>query len=642
MRRYISLTLLCITCLCSAQPRIDSLKKILANGNKDSRIPALLELCWEYRYSKPDTARKYGFEALEAAMQKKMPSFEAEALHNLAITYEAQGNYQTALNYNFRALKIRKLLADSIKTANTLNNIGISYDELGNFTLALKYYNEAYQIYKKLNDREKLAMVTTNLGILFKGHEDFRQAIAYYKEAYAIYKTLKMPLESAFTEANLGSGYHYTHQYDSCLYYSLKAAKVLKEQHILQFLPVTYANAGIAYFELGNTAKALELLQSALTQHARYGNKKEMSFCNIHLARIMMKQKNNAAAQAYLKQAISLGEQIGASKQVMDAQLLLADVYRDEKDFERAYQAQQAYGFIKDSLFRKEKTRLITEFQTKYETEKKEQQIVSLNQQNTIQQLKIRQRTVLLLIAVALLLAGAIITYLLNNRRKLKAEARLQTEINKQQELTTRAVLDAEERERRRIATDLHDGVGQILSAALMNLSSLFKKLGLKGDEETQAQRSLNLVTEGYSEMRTISHQMMPNALLKAGLASAVKDFLNHIDENQIKVSLETVGLTKRLDEQVETVLYRVIQETVNNVIKHASASKLTVQIIHDTDSTSVTIEDNGKGFDSRKLAGNEGIGLKNIRSRVELLKGIVDIDSTPGKGTMVAIHIPA
>ncbi|RZL15237.1 MAG: sensor histidine kinase, partial [Pedobacter sp.] len=149
------------------------------------------------------------------------------------------------------------------------------------------------------------------------------------------------------------------------------------------------------------------------------------------------------------------------------------------------------------------------------------------------------------------------------------------------------------------------------------------------------------IVCDSYDEMRAISHQMMPNALIKSGLASAVKEFLNKINKDIIKINLETIGLKDRLDEKTETVLYRVIQETVNNVIKHSGANRMDIIIINDDEGVTATVEDNGKGFDKSKVELKSGIGINNIYSRVEFLKGTVDIDTAPGKGTLVAIYIP-
>ena len=140
--------------------------------------------------------------------------------------------------------------------------------------------------------------------------------------------------------------------------------------------------------------------------------------------------------------------------------------------------------------------------------------------------------------------------------------------------------------------------------------------------------------------MRAVSHNMMPNALLKAGLASAIREFTDKIDDRVIKINLYSEGLNERLDTNVETVLYRVVQECVNNVLKHANANHLDISLIRDEDGISATIEDNGKGFDP--AGSSEGLGLINIRTRIEYLKGTVEYNSSPGKGTLVAIHVPS
>lgn len=639
---FVSIIFICLNITgIFAQTKIDSLKHAL-NTKKD-KIPFLIELCWEYRYHHPDSARIFGYQALKLARENKEKNFEVEALHNLAITYEAQGDYKKSLAYNLEALKLREQLNDALKTANTLNNIGIAYDELGNFSLSLKYYNQAYNIYKQHNDIEKIAMVSTNLGILFKAHEDYKNVIKYYQEANSIYKKLNNPKGVAFTEANLGSVYYYTKQYDSCIYYSLKAQKTFKELNILQFLPITYVNAGIGYAALGQDKKALEFLNISIELNKKYNNPKELSFAHIHLAKLMLKLKKLNEASESARKAITIAETIGASKQVMDAQETLAAISQQQGKFKDAYELHLASTKIKDSLFQKDKTKLISDYQVRYQTEKKEERIKSLNQQNTIQQLKIKQRNLWLGISAFIIVAGAFSTYLIYSRRKIKEEARLQAEINKQQEETTKAVLSAEENERGRIAAELHDGVGQLLSTALMNMNGLVDQLQYQtAEEKEKAQNTLELINDSYDEMRSISHQMMPNALIKAGLTSAVKDFVNKIDKDKIKVSLDIVGLNERLDQQVESVLYRVIQETVNNVVKHAQATKLDIQFLKDGDGIAITIEDNGKGFDTSLLDNGSGIGLKNMMSRIAFLKGSIDFDSTPGKGTLVAIHIPS
>jgi signal transduction histidine kinase len=208
--------------------------------------------------------------------------------------------------------------------------------------------------------------------------------------------------------------------------------------------------------------------------------------------------------------------------------------------------------------------------------------------------------------------------------------------------MATKAVLEAEEGERQRIAKDLHDGVGQMMSAAKMNLSAFESEINFANtDQQLSFEKIIQLVDESCKEVRSVSHNMMPNALLKNSLAAAVREFIDKLDQKTLQVHLYTEGLDERLDSNTETVLYRIIQECVNNVIKHSGASTLDISVVKDKDGVSATIEDNGKGFDIADKSKFDGIGLKNIVTRAEYLKGTVDFDSTPGKGTLVAIHVP-
>ena len=175
-----------------------------------------------------------------------------------------------------------------------------------------------------------------------------------------------------------------------------------------------------------------------------------------------------------------------------------------------------------------------------------------------------------------------------------------------------------------------------------MNLSAFESEIVFR--DETQKlsfEKVISLIDEGCKEVRSVSHQMMPNALLKSGLASAIKEFIDKIDNRVLKVNLYTEGLNERIDNNVEIVLYRIIQECVNNVIKHSGANQLDISLIKDVDGLSVSIEDNGKGFNTNDKTKFGGIGLKNIASRIEFLKGTVEFDSAEGRGTMVGINVP-
>jgi signal transduction histidine kinase len=273
--------------------------------------------------------------------------------------------------------------------------------------------------------------------------------------------------------------------------------------------------------------------------------------------------------------------------------------------------------------------------QARYETEKKERTIEQ-------QQVRIRTQNFLFAGIVILVVLSGLLIYSLYKRYRLRQETHLKTELMKQQEHAAKAVIEAEEEERQRIAKDLHDGVGQMMSAAKMNLSALESEVQFSDQEQKNSlDKIIQLVDESCKEVRQVSHNMMPNVLMKKNLAAAIADFIDKLDKKKLQVHLYTERLEDRLDSGVETVLYRVIQESVNNVIRHSGATELDISITRDKEGIHATIEDNGSGFDINDKEKREGIGLKNITTRVEYLKGTVDFDSAPGRGTVVGLFIP-
>lgn len=207
-------------------------------------------------------------------------------------------------------------------------------------------------------------------------------------------------------------------------------------------------------------------------------------------------------------------------------------------------------------------------------------------------------------------------------------------------------MLAAEEAERRRIGADLHDGVGQLLTAAKLNLHALAEELReqpLPGPQHLLA-HALDVVDESFREVRNISHNLLPNALIRRGLGQAVRDFIGKVSPGgrpRFLVEISWLEEHNRLDPALESVLFRVVQELVQNIVKHARAEEVTVQLLRRPHELCLLVADDGVGFDLARLSSEEGIGLKNIESRLVYLGGRVDFDSRPGHGTTVTIEVP-
>ncbi|WP_187774971.1 sensor histidine kinase [Pedobacter sp. BS3] len=627
----------------AAGQSLDSLNHELQQARTvNAKIHAYEDLIRYYQSVDPQKA----FDMAKALMALSQKNNNAEgkaiAYYNYGIYWLLQGQYDSVKHY--AALTGKTATSGKVERVHAMgiNLMAIYFWNTGKLDSSLRYHLSALRIREKNRDTNGLGISYLGLGSLYATLQKTKDAEEYLIKGWKIGEKTKNDKLIINCMHMLANVYASREQYSKALQVDEKAIKVALKANDKRGVSQIYSNMANCYTELGQYDKSIIYHYKVLEIDKFFKDDRQIADTYFNLATCYQKTGNNQKAIDLASQAVALFKKTGYKEGLNYTLPLLSRSYEDTGNYRQALKAQQDYVQVQKEIFNETSDKTISDLKTQYETEKKEQQIKSLNQKNLIQQLQIRQKNISLIIAGILLIFIISIAYFIYNRRKLKARAVLQEAINKEQEMAARGILDAEERERRRIAGDLHDGVGQMLSAALMNLNSLFQKLGLNTEERYKAEQSLALVTESYDEMRSISHQMMPNALIKAGLASAVKEFINKIDKDKIRVSLETIGLNGRLDEQVETVLFRVIQETVNNVIKHAEADKLHIQLLKDEEGVTVTIEDNGKGFDKSKIKSKTGIGLSNIYSRVGFLKGTVDIDTAPGKGTLINIFVPA
>lgn len=616
---------------------IDSLKRALKSAKSDQEIAqSLLELCWEYRFINADTARQYGARALELAQKNGFREEEVEALHNIGITHEAQGNYAEALDFEFKALEFRKAMADESKTANTLNNIGIIYDEQGNYKRALEYYHEARKIYEKLNDEKKIAMVLVNMAIVLKAQGEYAKVIEYYHEALTIYERLNNEFGVAVCDANLGSVFYYLPDYDSALHYSLKATREFEAQNVQQFVSSSLCNTGMAYDKLGDKEKAKLYLLKAKKMHQQYDNKKELAFTMVYLSTLYRSEGLYQLAEKEAFEALTIALKINALQQVMDARLELAEINASKNDFRKAYHEYREYVLVKDSIYQQDKSRQIAELQTEYETIKKENQILQLKQINELKDVRLNQSIITIILLVAIL--GGILTFgfLWKNRITLKQQAELQATRASLRESQLKAVIASQEEERKRFAADLHDGFGQMISALRLSLSNE------KVDEDA-LHHALGVLNDMNIEIRNIAFNLMPQVLMKSGLEEALKEFALRISRSGgVSVSVNTYDLDNNMPAEHRIALYRICQEWVNNVIKYSGANHVSIQLVKHPEELVLTIEDNGVGFDSKSLLDSVGNGWKNINSRLHMIKGTIEIDTQKGRqGSTLIISVP-
>ena len=590
--------------------------------------------------TQPDSMIIYSDKAYQLALQNHYEEGIAIALKLKAVYEYRKSNFDRSISYYNQSLAIFNKLKNNLEIGKAYLNIAISYQGKNDFVNVAANCLKALPYFEKLKDDNGQGRVLNLLGVIAFEQHRYKKANEYFFQYNALVKKSKDTTEIGSSYNNIARTYQELHQVDSAMLYNEKALtlnKLIKNEFGKS---KNYQNLGELYASVKKYDRALYYNKLAMEICQRLGDQKFLSHNYSDIGINYLNLKDTVNGLKWINKSMDIAKKVGENEVLSTGYRVLSDIEASQRQYKVAYTNLVSSSNARDSVLNISTSRTIEELKTRYETEKKENQIKLLRQQTILQRLQIRQRNTYLVTAILLLIIGAGISYLIYSRRKAREQIALQQEVSRQREIAAREVLNAEERERRRMGSDLHDGVGQLLSSALLNLNRLHTEPSFE-EQRLLSTQTLSLITESYDEIRSISHQIIPNVLVKHGLSIAISDFLEKIGKHSIKVSFDTDGLTGRLPEQTETILYRIIQEAVTNIIKHAQASKLSIQLIKDAGGINLAIEDNGKGFDTSRLQNAKGIGMKNIYSRVAYLKGSIDIQSDYGKGTLIAIFIP-
>ena len=272
------------------------------------------------------------------------------------------------------------------------------------------------------------------------------------------------------------------------------------------------------------------------------------------------------------------------------------------------------------------------------------------NRPNQLRTKSIQYNSTLIYTYILLILLGlGFVFFRIIDHKNKQLNALNQNEIREQiikelktdhQLLASRAVLLGEEKERGRISRDLHDGLGGMLSGIKLTLSSMRNNISLPKEMNEKLDFVQSQINASITELRTISQNLMSESLINFGLKEALNDHCSNLGANKnVEISFLFYGEPFRFDNSIETSLFRIAQEAINNALKYARASQIIVQLIQDDSWVNLTVQDNGQGFDIRKIHNEKSGGLKNIRARTESFDGRFNIDSKPGIGTEIIVE---
>lgn len=624
-------------------PQIDTvinlLKKEMPDTDRAYNMRKLASLYETIDTAKTRTAYR---EAIDFAKTKKMDFETAEAYFELSSFNLTQGKYQEAKLAADSALLYLEKSDDervSLRKAQVYGTLAGSCRFMNNFEKAVEYQIRQTELYEKVGNTGNIVKSYLNLAILFSELQNYEKQEEYARKGLAYAKSMKSDRDIFLSYYIIAYGLSDAGKYEEATKY-VDSAKFYYEKGLDLDPDMAFGYhlvAGGVYSNVERNEEAYDEFRIAY----EFADANGLTFSKyqslMQMGNIRRLQKRFAEAEKILLDASSAVEQTG---ELTQKSVLWEDLYKLYKDwgkYEKALIYHEMLKEVEDSISNKEIHEVTADLEKKYETEKKEATI-------QLQKAEIRQRKTMNYLfgggagALAVILLLTYLTY----HQKQRLQKQHIIELEKEQQLNAaQAVLKGEEQERTRLAKDLHDGLSGMLSGIKYSLQDMKGNLIMTEENRQAFERSMDMLDSSIQEMRRVAHNMMPEALVRYGLDAALKDYIAEINKSgMVKVVYQSMGMEKReIEKSTAIAICRIVQELLNNVIKHSQATEALVQLFNENRKLIVNVEDNGKGFDTKLSEEKGGMGWRNIRSRVELLNGKIDLQSSPKSGTAVNLE---
>ena len=595
MKRPFSLFFL-LFCIIELNASPDSLFSVanLQNLSDSERLLAI-----ESAQKKCSEEEKQSFleHLIQISEQENWLSILAKGETDLGLYHYRRGDYPEALNHYQKALVAYEKVSDGSGQGQVYNLLVTLSKKQKDYQRAHEYLDKTMEVCSQINDSSCLSTVFDNRGLVYSEQKDFKKAKAQYLIALGIRKRLKDTVGLAYVYSNLAEVASNEGLFEQAEAYLLQSSEYRILSKDLFGEAVNYTNLGELYF----------------------------------------KQNKYKQAAKYFEQSLDLSRQLGISDLSQWNYRYLSRSFSALGKTEKALAFLNQSYQLKDSLLTVEKLRQITEMETRFDTERKEQQIKlqDLEIENQIQ----RNRNQLLMAGgILALLALGFSIFFINYRNRQKNQLQENQLAYQRQLLNT--TIETQEKERLRISKDLHDGIGQQLSGLKMAWQELRENLKSLAPEESERLEGLSQVLGGAAdEVRSISHQMMPLALQRYGLLAASEDLMEKTFKNtSFHFDFEHFGVEERFAQNIELSTYRILQELINNIIKHSQATEVSVQLMKSKNKLIMVVEDNGIGL-KEELLSNGGHGMKNMQSRAQLVNGNLSFEKA-SPGTIATLRI--
>jgi signal transduction histidine kinase len=620
-------------------------------GTDTAGIEALIRLSKSIQVKYPDSAILLGKQAIAKSISIRYYDGAASALLSVAAMYSGNKKDQLA-GTEYRKLAYlfcqRAIYRKGALMTVYYMDMASPFHIKGEADSVAWYCHKAVETFYhyKVTDSAILANALSNLSTAYITMEEYDMALKYLLEAERLLIRHNKETELVKVYANMGMLYYSKQDYPKSLFYCNKGIELSRKYAGTRYeRPLSFIHRTVSQtlLKIGRNEEALQHLYDAIEADKRNPTPIGRAENQLSLALIHCKRKDPRQEEAHLRQALQAAKEdhVGGPT-LYNIHFHLVHAYADMKRFEDAYNYAELAAELKDSITNNERRALTSKLDITYQTAEKDKVIMGKQLLLSRRESELSKKNYWIagISGSSLFVVILLGSLYRNNRLKQKAQIEKMSLLQKEKEISNlKSVISGEERERTRLARDLHDGIMVLFSAVKMNVRTLPQRHPSLLENSDLSEINLQL-DHAIKELRRTAHNLMPDMLLEGGLGEAIFYFCKSLKHNNnLDIVFQQYGAMPRLQDEFELSLYRIVQELIQNIIKHAGATKALVQLNYRDDLAYITVEDNGRGFSSGKLTDGAGMGLKSIRTRMRALNGTIDMRSSEQYGTTIYLE---
>lgn len=609
-------------------------------------LQSYLQKAEQYQFDQPDSSLHYALLLKEKALESNDSIYLGESQRVIGVYFQLKGRLDSAGKYYERSLNYYQGTQDTVRLTRIILSLALVDISKGQYDKALNSLLTAQKYAESVGREDYRLRSIGEVARIYSLQGDHENAIEQARYFYSQVKDGDDIRQKSIALSYLSVEFMHFKDYDSSLFY-LNKNLVLEENNPVvnpTALGAIHQNIASVYTELKVQDKSLENFQKALSYYERAGYLIGIAQVSLNIATELTTESKFQEAKNYIQSALLGAQYLGDLHLLREMYRLESEILQKLDDYKGSLQSFTNYKKMNDSIFNIEKQSSINELLTQYEVGQKEQQIEVQQAELLAQEARIQRNQIFILALFIIVFLVVLLFYLWKNRTEKAYRLERQEAQLKLREAEINAIINSQEKERNRFARDLHDGFGQLISVLKLNLDQLSKVSAKDGDKRMEVfKNGESVINEMYSELRNICFDLMPQTLVKRGLTPALKELGAKLSStDQLKCEVLIFNNSPRLKELFEISLFRITQEWVNNILKYAEADNITIQLLKDPEELTLTVEDNGNGFDPRTFYEGAGNGWKNIQTRLKLINADFDLDSRTGiKGTMMTVNVP-